>query len=153
MDGKIRFQISSEGRIIRTNRVNAAESTAALTGYRGDIMTYLKIENICKQFDGKEVLKGVNAEIDKGEFVCILGPSGCGKTTLLRIIAGLESADQGKVIIEGNDCTLLPPSKRNFGIVFQSYALFPNMTVETEHSLRVVSAETNEQGTAEDEGV
>lgn len=93
-------------------------------------MSYIKVENIYKQFAGKEVLKGLNAEIDKGELVCILGPSGCGKTTLLRIIAGLETADQGKVIIDGKDCTMLSPSKRNFGIVFQSYALFPNMTVE-----------------------
>lgn len=93
-------------------------------------MSYLKIENISKQFSGKVALHGVDAEIEKGELVCILGPSGCGKTTLLRIIAGLETADQGKVLIDGKDCTMLPPSKRNFGIVFQSYALFPNMTVE-----------------------
>ena len=93
-------------------------------------MSYLKVENICKQFGGKTVLKNVNAEIDKGELVCVLGPSGCGKTTLLRIIAGLETADEGKVWIDGKDCTQLSPSKRNFGIVFQSYALFPNMTVE-----------------------
>jgi iron(III) transport system ATP-binding protein len=97
---------------------------------RWEIMSYLKIENICKQFGGKEVLRNVNAEIEKGELVCILGPSGCGKTTLLRIIAGLETADQGIVVVDGKDCTLLPPSRRNFGIVFQSYALFPNMTVE-----------------------
>lgn len=93
-------------------------------------MSYLKIGNIYKSFDGKAALNGVNAEIEKGELVCILGPSGCGKTTLLRIIAGLESADKGEIIIDGKDCTMLPPSKRNFGIVFQSYALFPNMTVE-----------------------
>ena len=62
--------------------------------------------------------------------VSILGPSGCGKTTLLRIIAGLEREDSGVVMIDGKDCTGLPPSKRNFGIVFQSYALFPHMTVE-----------------------
>lgn len=93
-------------------------------------MSYLKVENICKQFGGKAALKGVSAEIEKGEMVCILGPSGCGKTTLLRIIAGLEMPDKGKVIIEDKDYTMLPPSKRNFGIVFQSYALFPNMTVE-----------------------
>lgn len=93
-------------------------------------MSYLKVENIYKQFAGKVALEDVNAEFEKGELVCILGPSGCGKTTLLRIIAGLETADGGKVIIDGRDCTMLPPSKRNFGIVFQSYALFPNMTVE-----------------------
>ncbi|MBS3948706.1 MAG: ATP-binding cassette domain-containing protein, partial [Dethiobacter sp.] len=93
-------------------------------------MCYLKAEDICKQYAGKAVLTGVTAEIAQGELVCILGPSGCGKTTLLRIMAGLETADRGKVIIDGKDCTMLPPGKRNFGIVFQSYALFPNMTVE-----------------------
>lgn len=93
-------------------------------------MSYLKVESIYKQFDGKAALIDVSTEIEKGELVCILGPSGCGKTTLLRIIAGLETADRGKILIDGKDCTRLPPSKRNFGIVFQSYALFPNMTVE-----------------------
>ena len=93
-------------------------------------MGYLKVENVDKCFEGKAALKNINVEIEDGELVCILGPSGCGKTTLLRIIAGLEVADRGKVIMNGKDCTLLPPSKRNFGIVFQSYALFPNMTVE-----------------------
>lgn len=92
-------------------------------------MAYLEIRGITKRFDRRIALAGVSAEINKGELVCVLGPSGCGKTTLLRIIAGLETADGGKIIIEGEDCTSLPASKRNFGIVFQSYALFPNMTV------------------------
>jgi len=92
-------------------------------------MSFLEIKGITKRFGTQTVLSGINAEIEKGELVCILGPSGCGKTTLLRIIAGLESADAGRIFIDGKDCTFLPPSKRNFGIVFQSYALFPNMTV------------------------
>ncbi|MDR2732730.1 MAG: ATP-binding cassette domain-containing protein [Fibromonadaceae bacterium] len=92
-------------------------------------MSFLEIKNLTKRFGSQTVLKDINAKIKKGEFLCILGPSGCGKTTLLRIIAGLETADSGQVIINGRDCTFLPPSKRNFGIVFQSYALFPNMTV------------------------
>ncbi len=92
-------------------------------------MNFLEIKGITKHFGSQTVLKDINATIEKGEFLCILGPSGCGKTTLLRIIAGLETADCGQIIIEGRDCTFLPPSKRNFGIVFQSYALFPNMTV------------------------
>jgi iron(III) transport system ATP-binding protein len=92
-------------------------------------MSYLEIRNITKRFDRQTVLSGVSANIEKGEMVCILGPSGCGKTTLLRIVAGLEAADAGSVYIDGRDCTELPPAKRNFGIVFQSYALFPNMTV------------------------
>ncbi|GHU76394.1 ABC transporter ATP-binding protein [Clostridia bacterium] len=92
-------------------------------------MDFLEIKNITKQFDNQTALRGINAGIKKGELVCILGPSGCGKTTLLRIIAGLESASHGQIFINGADCTKLPAAKRNFGIVFQSYALFPNMTV------------------------
>ena len=93
-------------------------------------MAFLSVRNIVKHFDTHTALKNVSIDIEKGELVSILGPSGCGKTTLLRIIAGLETADEGQVIIDGRDCTSLPPSKRNFGIVFQSYALFPHMTVE-----------------------
>jgi iron(III) transport system ATP-binding protein len=92
-------------------------------------MSFLEIKNITKRYGHQTVLNDINVSIDQGEFLCILGPSGCGKTTLLRIVAGLETTDSGHVIIGGKDCTFLPPSKRNFGIVFQSYALFPNMTV------------------------
>ncbi|MGL5151834.1 MAG: ABC transporter ATP-binding protein [Clostridium sp.] len=92
-------------------------------------MSYLKINNIRKSFKKNEVLKGINIEINKGELICFLGPSGCGKTTLLRIIAGLETNDSGSVMIEGRDITKLAPSKRNIGIVFQNYALFPNLTI------------------------
>jgi len=92
-------------------------------------MIFLEIKNVVKRFDKQTALNGINARIDKGELVCILGPSGCGKTTLLRIIAGLESANEGQIIIDGTDATYLPAAKRNYGIVFQSYALFPNMTV------------------------
>ena len=90
---------------------------------------FLQIKNIVKRFDKNTVLNNVSADIKKGEFVCILGPSGCGKTTLLRTIAGLEAPTSGQLFIDGRDSTFLPPAKRNFGIVFQSYALFPNMTV------------------------
>jgi len=92
-------------------------------------MSFLEIKGITKRFGTQTVLDNVSADIERGELVCILGPSGCGKTTLLRIVAGLENADAGRIFIDGKDCTFLPPSKRNFGIVFQSYALFPNMTV------------------------
>jgi iron(III) transport system ATP-binding protein len=92
-------------------------------------MGFLDVRNITKRFDRQTALNDVSISIERGEMVCILGPSGCGKTTLLRIIAGLETADGGSVHMDGNDCTALPASKRNFGIVFQSYALFPNMTV------------------------
>lgn len=90
---------------------------------------YLVIENITKEYGKFTALKDVSISIQKGELVCLLGPSGCGKTTLLRIVAGLEDHHLGKVYINGKDMTSLPPEKRNFGIVFQSYALFPNMNV------------------------
>ncbi len=93
-------------------------------------MSFLSIQHVKKVFDTQTALKDVSLEIEKGELVSILGPSGCGKTTLLRIIAGLETPTEGKILINGKDCTDLPPAKRNFGIVFQSYALFPHMTVE-----------------------
>jgi len=92
-------------------------------------MSHLKIENITKKFGNHAALKSINLEIEKGEFVCILGPSGCGKSTLLRVLAGLEDVETGYVYINNKDVTTTPPSKRNFGIVFQSYALFPNLTV------------------------
>lgn len=88
----------------------------------------IKLENISKKYEKNMALNNINLKIDKGQLVCLLGPSGCGKSTLLRIIAGLEKPNSGKVFIDGKDVTLYPPSKRNFGIVFQSYALFPNLT-------------------------
>jgi len=92
-------------------------------------MSFLQVQNLVKRFGSQYALNDVSVNVEKGELVCILGPSGCGKTTLLRIIAGLEKSDSGKIIIDGKDSTYLPAAKRNFGIVFQSYALFPNMTV------------------------
>lgn len=91
-------------------------------------MSYLTIKNLNKSFNKREVLKNINLEIKDGEFLCLLGPSGCGKTTLLRIIAGLEELNGGCIFLGNNDITNLSPDKRGFGIVFQSYALFPNMT-------------------------
>jgi iron(III) transport system ATP-binding protein len=91
---------------------------------------YLKIENIWKAFGTFLALKDVSLSIQEGEFVCFLGPSGCGKTTLLRAIAGLDLQTQGKIEQAGKDVSNLPPSERDYGIVFQSYALFPNLTIE-----------------------
>lgn len=91
-------------------------------------MSYLKIKGACKSFGDKKVLNNINIDIKEGEFLCLLGPSGCGKTTLLRIIAGLEDLDSGSVYLQEDNITKLAPDKRGFGIVFQSYALFPNMT-------------------------
>ena len=90
---------------------------------------YLDIQSVSKRFDRTLALDDVSLQIHEGEFIFLLGPSGCGKTTLLRIIAGLEEPTSGRILQAGQDVTHLPPSKRNFGIVFQSYALFPNLTV------------------------
>ena len=92
-------------------------------------MSYLRINGIKKSFKKTEVLKNINIDIEKGELVCFLGPSGCGKTTLLRIIAGLEKNDFGEIDLNGKNISKLEPSKRNIGIVFQNYALFPNLTI------------------------
>jgi iron(III) transport system ATP-binding protein len=89
---------------------------------------YLAAERVDKTFGRFTALKDISFEAGQGEFLSILGPSGCGKTTLLRVIAGLETQDSGKVIIQGRDVSDLPISRRNIGIVFQSYALFPNLS-------------------------
>ncbi len=89
---------------------------------------YLVIKNITKTFGDLVALNDVSLSVEEGEFVCLLGPSGCGKTTLLRIIAGLEQQNVGQIHQGGRDISKLPPRERDFGIVFQSYALFPNLT-------------------------
>ncbi len=91
---------------------------------------YLQIDNLTKKFGNFVALDSVSLEVYEGEFVCFLGPSGCGKTTLLRAIAGLDIQTSGTVRQADVDISALPPSERDFGIVFQSYALFPNLTSE-----------------------
>jgi ABC-type Fe3+/spermidine/putrescine transport system ATPase subunit len=90
---------------------------------------YLSLRNICKRFGTVPALADVSLDVDEGEFVCFLGPSGCGKTTLLRIIAGLEKPDSARLLLGGRDLARIPARARNFGIVFQSYSLFPNLSV------------------------
>jgi len=95
----------------------------------GVVTRYLRLIGIRKDFGAFTALSNIDLEIAKGEFVCFLGPSGCGKTTLLRIIAGLEVQSAGRIELAGRDISTLPPARRDYGIVFQSYALFPNLTV------------------------
>jgi iron(III) transport system ATP-binding protein len=91
---------------------------------------YLEIVELHKSFGSFQALRNVSLAIDEGEFICFLGPSGCGKTTLLRAIAGLDIQTTGTIRQGGRDISALPPAERDFGIVFQSYALFPNLSVE-----------------------
>ncbi|MEE4688618.1 ABC transporter ATP-binding protein [Pseudomonas alliivorans] len=93
-------------------------------------MSFVSIENLQKSYASAAVFSDINCAIEKGEFVTLLGPSGCGKSTLLRCIAGLTSVNSGSILLDGQDLVPLTPQKRNIGMVFQSYALFPNMTVE-----------------------
>lgn len=89
----------------------------------------LKLEHIKKSYDKVTILDDINLEIEDGEIVSILGPSGCGKTTLLNLILGITEADSGKIVFQGEDITAIPMEKRGFNIVFQDYALFPNLNV------------------------
>ena len=91
--------------------------------------TYLALHHLHKAFGAFVALQDINLSIQQGEFVCFLGPSGCGKTTLLRIIAGLEVQTRGQITQAGRDISVLPPAERDYGIVFQSYALFPNLSI------------------------
>lgn len=99
----------------------------------------LSVRNLIKTYDKKDILKGVSFDLAEGEFLSVMGPSGCGKTTLLRILIGLETADGGEIIKNGADISKLAPSQRGMGIVFQNYALFPNMTVlqNVEYALKI----------------
>ena len=89
----------------------------------------LELKNVKKSYDGTVVLKDISLDIEEGEIVSILGPSGCGKTTLLNLILGIVDADGGRIIFNGEDLTDVPMEKRGFNIVFQDYALFPNLNV------------------------
>nr|HMQ57565.1 ABC transporter ATP-binding protein [Rhizobiaceae bacterium] len=93
-------------------------------------MAFLEIRNLSKSFGPVDVLRDISLEIEKGGFLVLVGPSGCGKSTLLNTIAGLESITKGEIHIAGRDIAGEPPSKRDIAMVFQSYALYPNMTVE-----------------------
>ncbi|HYP72296.1 MAG TPA: sn-glycerol-3-phosphate ABC transporter ATP-binding protein UgpC [Variovorax sp.] len=92
-------------------------------------MAYLELQNITKSFADAHIIKGVNLAIDKGEFIVFVGPSGCGKSTLLRLIAGLEPITSGKLVLDGQDISHVQSGKRGLAMVFQSYALYPHMSV------------------------
>jgi len=114
---------------------------------------FLRIENLVKTFSGNTVVKGANLSFNRGEFISLLGPSGCGKTTILRMIAGFERPTEGSILVEGKDITPLPPNQRKVGMVFQAYALFPNMNVEANvgFGLRVAGMPAEERRARVDE--
>jgi iron(III) transport system ATP-binding protein len=89
----------------------------------------LSVQHITKRYGTQPVLRGIALDVAQGEFISLLGPSGCGKTTLLRILCGIETPDTGSICLRGQDITALEASQRRFGVVFQSYALFPNLSV------------------------
>ena len=99
----------------------------------------VSLQNIEKSFRNQKVIDGISLDVRQGEFLTLLGPSGCGKTTLLRMINGFEKPDSGSVLIDGEDQVSVPPNKRNVNTVFQSYALFPHLTVRenVEFSLKM----------------
>ena len=115
-------------------------------------MDSLKIKNLTKVYNKKEVLKGLNFEVKNGEFLSILGPSGCGKTTLLKILIGIEKPTSGQILKGKEDITNFEPSKREMGIVFQNYALFPNMTV-LENVSYVLKIKYKDKNKAQEEAI
>ena len=92
-------------------------------------MTHLKLSNISKEYSGTTVVQDFNLDVEQGEFISFLGPSGCGKTTTLRMVAGFETPTTGTITINGEDITNNAPNQRNVGMIFQAYALFPNIRV------------------------
>ena len=92
-------------------------------------MKHIQLKQVSKSFGDVEVIPALDLDIEDGEFVVFVGPSGCGKSTLLRLIAGLEDVTSGQVVINGKDATAIPPARRGLAMVFQSYALYPHMSV------------------------
>ncbi|HEY6962288.1 MAG TPA: ABC transporter ATP-binding protein [Gaiellaceae bacterium] len=91
-------------------------------------MAYLELQNLHRDFGTVKALNGINISLGEGEFLSLLGPSGCGKTTALRLVAGFDRPNEGRIVVEGKDITGVAPNKRDMGMVFQAYSLFPNMT-------------------------
>src|SRR5438067_12036179 len=102
-------------------------------------MAYLELQNLHRDFGSVKALDGIEIELGEGEFLSLLGPSGCGKTTALRLVAGFDRPDAGRIVVDGKDITNVSPNKRDMGMVFQAYSLFPNMTARqnVEYGLRI----------------
>jgi putative spermidine/putrescine transport system ATP-binding protein len=102
-------------------------------------MAYLELQNLHRDFGTVKALDGIEVQLGQGEFLSLLGPSGCGKTTALRLVAGFDRPDAGAIVVDGKDITNVAPSKRDMGMVFQAYSLFPNMTAaqNVEYGLKI----------------
>src|SRR5690242_14479847 len=91
-------------------------------------MAHLELQNLHRDFGTVKALDGIEIALGEGEFLSLLGPSGCGKTTALRLVAGFDRPDEGRIVVAGKDVTNVAPNKRDMGMVFQAYSLFPNLT-------------------------
>src|SRR5205814_8745355 len=110
-------------------------------------MAYLELQDLHRTFGSHVALNGINISLEQGEFISLLGPSGCGKTTALRLVAGFDRPDAGRIVVDGKDLTNVAPNKRGMGMVFQAYSLFPNMTAHqnVEYGLRVPRQEKTDR--------
>src|SRR6266446_3172807 len=112
-------------------------------------MAYLELQNLHRDFGSVKALDGIEIQLGEGEFLSLLGPSGCGKTTALRLVAGFDRPDAGRIVVDGKDITNVSPNKRDMGMVFQAYSLFPNMTAEqnVEFGLKIRGGDKAKRGT------
>ncbi|MFL5952665.1 MAG: ABC transporter ATP-binding protein [Gaiellaceae bacterium] len=111
-------------------------------------MGYLELQDLHRDFGAVKALNGININLGEGEFLSLLGPSGCGKTTALRLVAGFDRPNAGRIVVDGKDVTGVPPNKRDMGMVFQAYSLFPNMTARqnVEFGLKIRGRDKADRG-------
>ena len=149
----MRLPTPPSGRGFDGERAAHLPGSAAAQSLRGMSMSGLAINSVTKEFGNFKAVDNVELDVPHGKFVCLLGPSGCGKTTLLRMIAGLEQPTTGAILLDGEDITRVPTHKRNLGMVFQSLALFPHLTVgeNIAYALRIRGASKEEQKKRVDE--